>query len=140
MAKTDGTVMGVYINGTSDSGTLIGASTSASLEMGVDTFEVSSKDSAGHKEILPGKSNWSVSGDFIDDIGGANYEFADFYALVQSKAEVWIRIQNSTPAATVYYQGKAYLTSVSRAHPDSDAVTGSYSFEGTAALQEKTYT
>lgn len=134
MAKKNGTLLGVYVGGT-----LIAASTSATLDMGVEEINVTSKDSLGRKEILPGLSNWSISGDFLDDVGSSNYEFSDFHALYKNKTLVQVRLSDNT-SASKYYNGFAYLTSVSRSAPMEDAVTGSYTFTGTGLLSEQTYT
>jgi TP901-1 family phage major tail protein len=134
MAKQNGTTLGVYVGGV-----LVAASTSANLDMSVDEITITSKDSLGKKEILPGTSSWSVSGDFLDDLASSNYEFADFHTLYKNKTQVQVRISTQV-AGTTYYMGFAYLTSVSRAMPMEDAVTGSYTFTGTGLLALKTLT
>ena len=136
MAKINGTSIGVYVGGT-----LVAASTSANLDMSIDEITVTSKDSAGRKEILPGTSSWSVSGDFLDDVGSSNYEFKDFHALYKNKTVVEVRLQETgIGTGEDYYIGFAYLTSVSRSAPMEDAVTGSYTFTGTGLLAEVAYT
>ena len=136
MAKVNGTTLGVYVGGT-----LVAASTSANLEMSIDEITVTSKDSLGRKEILPGTTSWSISGDFLDDIGSSNYEFKDFHALYKNRTVVEVRFQDETlSSAEDYYIGQAYLTSVSRSAPMEDVVTGSYTFTGTGLLAEVAYT
>jgi predicted secreted protein len=133
MAKVNGTSIGIYV-GTA----LVGASTSANLDMSIDEITVTSKDSFGRKEILPGTSSWSVSGDFLDDVGGT-YEFSDFHALYKNKTQIQVKISTET-STEKFYIGFAYLTSVSRSMPMEDAVTGSYTITGTGLLAELTVT
>ena len=131
--KHNGTLIGVYVGGV-----LVGASTSGSVDLSVSEIAVTSKDSAGRKEVIGGESNWSISGDFLDNIGGT-YEFSDFYALFESKALVEVRF--STDVSTdKYYIGLGLLTSVNKAAPQEDVATGSFTFTGSGKLSEKTYT
>jgi predicted secreted protein len=130
MAKVNGTSIGVYVGGT-----LVAASTSANLDMSIDEITTTSKDSSGRKEFIPGTSSWSVSGDFLDDVGSSSYEFADFHALYKNKTQVQVRVSTQVAGST-YYMGFSYLTSISRSLPMEDAVTGSYTFTGTGLLAE----
>lgn len=134
MAKINGTTIGVYVGGTK-----VAASTNATIDLSVDEIEITSKDSLGNKEILPGKKSGTCSVDFLDDVNGSNYEFSDFYSLYQQRTKVSVRFSSNTSAAK-YYIGEAYLMSVNRAAPMEDAVTGSASFTFTGKISEKTYT
>lgn len=134
MSKKNGTSLNIYIGGT-----LVGGSTSASLNMNIAEIDVSSKDSFGRKEILPGQTDWSISGDFIDDVGVSNYEFEDFHTLYKNRTVVQVRFSENVTGAK-YYIGSAYLTSVNRDAPLEDAVTGAFTLTGTGLLAVKTYT
>jgi len=134
MAKQNGTSIGVYVGST-----LVAASTSANIDLSVDEIEITSKDSLGNKEILPGKKSGTISGDFLDDVGSSNYEFSDFYTLFNARTLVSVRFSTNTTGQK-YYIASAYLTSVSKAAPMEDAATGSYTFTLTGKVSEKTYT
>lgn len=131
---TNGTTFNVYVDGTE-----VASSTSAELSMNVAEIDVSSKDSLGNKEILPGQKDWSISGDFLENTASSNYNFSDFYALYQNRTVVSIKFSEET-SSNKYYIGQAYLTSVSASAPMEDAVTGSFTFVGTGKLSEKTFT
>lgn len=133
--EINGTTIGVYVDGT-----LVASSTGATLTINVAEINVTSKDSQGRKDILPGVSDWSVSVDFFDAVGSSNYEFSDFHALYEDKTRVLIQIYAATGSADLSYQGFAYLTSVSRDMPMEDAVTGSATLTGDNLLNETTVT
>jgi predicted secreted protein len=126
MAKINGTSVWIYIGGT-----LIAGSTSATLNMNVAEIEVTSKDSLGRKEIIPGKTDWSISGDFLDDVGSSNIEFEDLQGYYENRTQAFIQFVDSAGKS---YQGFCYLTSVSREAPMEDVVSGSYTFTGTGLL------
>jgi len=137
MAEYNGTDVLVFVQDTQ-----VAASTSCTLDLNMDTFEVTSKDSGGKREILPGTISWSVSGDFLDDIGSSNYEFTDFVTLVNNRTLISVRIDNTSliGAGGTYYTGQGYLTSVNQASPSEDSVTGSFTIEGTGTLTAATHT
>jgi predicted secreted protein len=66
MAAT-GTVINstdILVQVTEDSGSTydtVGFCTSASLSWSMDVRDVTTKDSSGRREILPGKTNWNIS-------------------------------------------------------------------------------
>lgn len=134
MGKQNGTIIGVYVNGTK-----VAASTSATIDFSVDEIEVTSKDSLGNMEILPGKKSGTCSVDFLDDVGSSNYEFADFHALYQNRTAVEIRFSTEVSASD-YYIGQAYLTSVNKAAPMEDVATGSATFRFTGPVNKITLT
>lgn len=134
MAKQNGTIIGVYVDGTK-----VAASTSATIDLTVDEIEITSKDSNGNMEILPGKKSGTISVDFLDDVGSSNYEFSDFFALHANRTLVSVRFSSQVSSAK-YYIASAYLTSVNKAAPNEDVATGSATFRLTGKISEKTYT
>lgn len=122
--------------------TQVAASTNCTLNLNMDTFDVTSKDSGGKRQIKPGTSSWSVDGDFFDSVGSSNYEFTDFVTLVNARTLVSIRIDNTSLIGSTgtYYTGQGYLTSVNQTSPTEDSVTGSFTIEGTGTLTAATHT
>lgn len=139
MAVFNGTSVGIYVQDT-----LVGASTGCSLDMSMDVIDVTSKDSGGKREILPGTSSWTMSGDFMDSVAGSNYEFADFQGLVDARTLVAVRIDNPSlsggAGAADYYTGQGYITSVNLTSPMEDVATGSFTIEGTGTLTKASHT
>lgn len=129
MAEVNGTSIGVYVDGT-----LVASSTGATLNLNVAEIDVTSKDSLGRKNILPGISDWSVSVDFFDNVGSSNKEFSDFHGYYKNKTQLFVQIED--PADGTAYQGYCYMTSVNRAMPMEDAVTGSATLTGDGLLNE----
>jgi predicted secreted protein len=125
------TLVGVYI-----SGTLVSHGTGHSLSLGNDVFEITSKDSAGWKEIKPGLRNWSISGEFrfAEDAG---YGFTDLFALVNGRTQFGLRFSSST-AGDLFYHGVGYLTSLEMSGDMEDAQGFSATFEGSGVLGEAT--
>jgi len=136
MAVYNGTTVGVYVQDT-----LVAASTGCTLEMSMDTFDVTSKDSGGKREIKPGVSSWNISGDFLDSLGSSSYEFEDFHTIVNNRTLISVRVDDPTTSSpTKYYTGQGYLTSVSADFPMEDVATGSFTIEGTGTLTAATHT
>lgn len=136
MANTgvnNSTLVGVYIGGT-----LISKGTGHSLTIGQDVFEITSKDSAGWKEIKPGLRNWSISGEFRF-AENSTYGFTDLVAVHAARSSVNIKFTTNTSGDN-YYHGVAYLTSLEMSADMEDAQGFSASFEGTGVLSESTLT
>jgi predicted secreted protein len=127
------TKFGVYIGGT-----LVNYSTNCSLEISMDTREVTNKESGGNAEFRESKKSWSGSGEFIF-APDATYGFEDLFALWQARTMVTVRFSTET-VGDKYYQGSAYITSLPATFPVEDNVTFTMSLQGTGALTEYTGT
>ena len=127
------TLIGVYIGGT-----LISKATGHSLTIGNDTFEITSKDSNGWKEIKPGLRNWSISAEcrFAED---STYGFDDLFGNINSRSSFAIKFTSNT-SGDKYYHGTAYITQLDMSADMEDAQGFSCTFEGTGALTESTLT
>ena len=133
----------VVIQITEDSGSsydTVGFCTSCSLSWSMSERDVTTKDSSGRKEILPGKSEWSV-----DFEGGVTYSTAtdvdkpnNIYTLADAKTSVGIRYGRLTTGEIVY-TGNGYFTSYSQDAGVEDNNTFSVSFMGTSTLTQAAY-
>lgn len=128
MAQYNGTTIGVYID---DS--LVAASTNCTLDMSMDTYEVTSKDSGGKREIQPGTTSWTISGDFLDSVGDVNYDLDDLLTLVNNRTLISVRVDDAGTSQRKY-TGQGYLTSVNGSWPNEDVASGSFTIEGTGTL------
>jgi len=136
MATTNiinGTLLKVYVDGTA-----IAKTTSATLNLSMATRDASNKDSSGWKDVLEGLREWTIDGDFLQAEDAA-YGYDDLFALINGRTSVTLKFMSNV-SGDKYYQGTAYLTSLSREAPLEDNVSGSFSFEGSGALSEKTLT
>jgi TP901-1 family phage major tail protein len=143
MAILNGTDIKVYDSSTN---ILVAYAQSGTLNFSMSTRDITNKESAGFKESLEGLREWSV------DLDGA-YAWTDASgsALTNGADDLFIKYlldagSNTREAFTIrfgntggttgdtYYQGTAFLTSVSVSAPTEDTATYSMSFEGTAGL------
>ena len=100
----------VVVQITEDSGSsydTVGFATSASLSWSMSSRDVTTKDSSGRKEILSGKTEWS-----IDFEGFVTYSTAtdvdkpnDIFALADAKTSVGLRYGRLTTGEYVYSGG-----------------------------------
>ena len=132
MASTgvnNGTLTGIYV-----AGTLVSKGTSHSISIGQDTFDITSKDSNGWKEIKQGLRNWSMSGEFkfAED---STYGLTDFFALVNARTSATVRFSTEV-SQDKYFTGTAIVTSIEKSSDMEDAESYSISLEGTGALSE----
>ena len=124
-----------------DSGTTyttVGKATSASLQMNMEVRDVTTKDSAGWRELLGGLKSWSLSGE-----GMVTYNltskagFADLFGHMNSRTRLYFRF-GSTTSGEKQYKGHGYLTSLSQDGGVEDNNSFSFSIEGDGALTEAT--
>lgn len=134
MASTginNGTLTALYVGGTK-----IAHGTSNDFSIEHSPRDASTKDSGGYKDILEGQNSWSFSFDgmFAED---AAYGFADLFSVWEGRAAVTVRWSSAVSGDT-YYEGSAYLTSLSRSAGLEDSETFSASFEGTGGITDGT--
>ena len=123
----NGTLFGLYIGGT-----LIGKGTSHSFDKSMSTRDATTKDSAGWKESLEGLREWSVSGDFML-AQDATYNIDELNAVIDARAVVVLRFSTEVSGDN-YWNGNAFMTSVSVSAGVEESVTFSAEFEGTGAV------
>tara|TARA_R100000152_G_C6781671_1_gene216759 strand:+ start:6766 stop:7212 length:447 start_codon:yes stop_codon:yes gene_type:complete len=143
MAILNGTDIKVYDSSTN---ILVAYAQSGTLNFSMSTRDITNKESAGFKESLEGLREWSIdldgayawtnaAGSTIDN--GADDLFIKYLLDAGSNTREAFTIRfGNTGGATgdTYYQGTAFLTSVSVSAPTEDTATYSMSFEGTAGL------
>lgn len=114
--------------------------TDASLSVNGDMRDVSSKDSPGWKEILPGQNSFSLSGGGLVDYGaaaGANH--SALLAAITGKSVLKWEF-GSGVTGDPKYSGDCYVTQWESASPSQeDNTTFQFSLEGTGALTVGTY-
>ena len=111
----------------------IGGQKGCTLTMEADTIDTSNKNDAGWASFIGGAKQWSVScdGQFVVDDEGQKAIMDAFIA----GTEVEIEMKNQ--AETVYYKGKACITSVEVDAQFDDVATLSVEFQGLGALAVK---
>ena len=130
MAVTRGLDLLVYA-GTGVSKQAIGGQKGCTLTMEADTIDISNKNDFGWASTIGGAKSWSVScdGQFIADDAGQQALFDAFVA----GTEVDIEMKN--PAESVYFAGKAAITSLEIDAQFDDVCTLSMELQGVGALQ-----
>jgi TP901-1 family phage major tail protein len=125
--------MVLYLNGVA-----VGMATDVSIRMGTSEIDVSSKDSARWKEILPGQRDWGVDHSAIVAFD-STLGMKEIYALEGTKVKIKVKVK-TTPTTTDYWHGEAYLTSVEMTAPLEDKVTFTCALTGTGVLTCSTAT
>ena len=130
MAVTRGLDLLVYA-GTGVSKQAIGGQKGCTLTMEADTIDISNKNDFGWASTIGGAKSWSVScdGQFVADDAGQQALFDAFVA----GTEVDIEMKNT--AESVYFAGKAAITSLEVDAQFDDVCTLSMELQGVGALQ-----
>lgn len=130
MAVTRGLDLLVYA-GTGSSKQAIGGQKGCTLTMEADTIDISNKNDYGWASTIGGAKSWSVScdGQFVADDAGQQALFDAFVA----GTEVDIEMKNT--AESVYFAGKAAITSLEVDAQFDDVCTLSMELQGIGALQ-----
>src|SRR3990167_2590274 len=126
--KINGTRLGLYI-----AGTLLGAATSHSLSLSGNSMDVTTKDSGGWKEILPGLKEWSIDCDALraDDQTGKGHK--DIFDALVNRTKLSVKFRTATTGDEAFV-GEVYVTSFEKNAGLEEAASYSASFEGTGAL------
>tara|TARA_R100000655_G_scaffold35833_1_gene69661 strand:- start:38 stop:484 length:447 start_codon:yes stop_codon:yes gene_type:complete len=145
MAIINGTDIRVYDSSTN---ILVAYAQSGTLNFSMSTRDITNKQSGGFKESLEGLREWSIDLDgayaWTDAAGSAIANGADDLFLKylldagsNTREAFTIRFGDTGGATNDhYYQGSAFLTSVSVAAGTEDTATYSLSFEGTGGLTQ----
>ena len=130
MAVTRGLDLLVYA-GTGVSKQAIGGQKGCTLTMEADTIDISNKNDFGWASTIGGAKSWSVScdGQFVADDAGQQALFDAFVA----GTEVDIEMKNT--GESVYFAGKAAITSLEIDAQFDDVCTLSMELQGIGALQ-----
>ena len=130
MAVTRGLDLLVYA-GTGVSKQAIGGQKGCTLTMEADTIDISNKNDFGWASTIGGAKSWSVScdGQFIADDLGQQALFDAFVA----GTDVQVEMKNT--AESVYFAGKAAITSLEVDAQFDDVCTLSMELQGIGALK-----
>jgi len=125
--KMNATLMGWYVGATQ-----ISHATEGSISIAMDTRDVTTKDSAGWRELLESTRSWSGSASamYAND---ATYGLADLEAALVARTAVTVKFSTEV-SGDDYYSGSAFITSLEASGGVEDTVTYSISFEGTGAI------
>ena len=130
MAVTRGLDLLVYA-GTGGSKQAIGGQKGCTLTMEADTIDISNKNDFGWASTIGGAKSWSVScdGQFVADDAGQQALFDAFVA----GTDVQVEMKNA--AESVYFAGKAAITSLEVDAQFDDVCTLSMELQGIGALK-----
>ena len=129
MAVTKGLDILVYV-GESTNKKAIGGQKGCTLTMEADTIDISNKNDFGWASTTGGAKSWSVAcdGQFIADDQGQHALFDAFVA----GTDVQVEMKNT--AESVYFAGKAAITSLEVDAQFDDVCTLSMELQGIGAL------
>ena len=133
MAVTKGLDILVYVPGASSEKVAIGGQKGCTLSMEADSIDVSNKNDWGWASTIGGAKSWSVScdGQFITDDAGQKKLMECFV----NGTEVDVEMKNT--GETVYFAGKAAITSIEIDAQFDDVCTLSIELTGVGALKVK---
>ena len=131
MALTNGLDILVYVPGASSSKVAIGGQKGCTLSMEADSIDVSNKNDFGWASTIGGAKSWTVScdGQFITDDAGQKKLMECFV----NGTEVDVEMKNT--GETVYFAGKASITSIEVDAQFDDVATLSIELTGVGALK-----
>jgi predicted secreted protein len=129
----NGTLLGIYVGGT-----LVSHSTSNSISISHSPRSATSKDSGGWSDNLEGLREWSGEGEAYLALD-ATYGLNDLVTIMKGRTKVTIRFSTEV-TGNQYFEGQAYLDSISADSSPEESATFSYSFTGTGALNYKALT
>ena len=130
MAVTKGLDILIYV-GESSNKKAIGGQKGCTLSMEADSIDVSNKNDFGWASTIGGAKSWSVScdGQFITDDQGQKALMDAFIA----GTEVQVEMKNT--AESIYFAGKASITSIEVDAQFDDIATLSIELTGVGALK-----
>ncbi len=110
-------------------------SQNVSLSMNVDTIDISTKDSAGFRELLGGQKSFSLSADGLMDFEAAAGDTDVQELFTQALDRTAVTFVFGIDDGTLYnMSGSGFITSIEVSGGTEDAPTYSVSIEGTGAL------
>lgn len=118
--------------------TPVAYSTSASFSINRDLRDITNKDSAGFQESAAGLMSFEVTTEALQDYT-SDLDFKDFFDNVGEREAVTIQFSERTTGGTDrYYQGEAYISSLSMDAGVEDNTTYSVTFTGTGLITAAT--
>lgn len=129
--KNNGTLFAIYKDGTK-----VTHSTNFSFDINADVIDVTTKDSAGWRELLSGLRSFSGSGDFLYSENGA-VNFEDFFDEINTRSSFTAR-WTSNVSGDVYYEGTVWVTNLGMSGGVEDAMSYTLQVEGTGTITKST--
>ena len=133
MAIFNGTELGVYMDST-----LIAAATDCSLSLNVETIDITTKDSAGFRELLGGVRSGSISvSGLVDYIDASNKDVSDLWTAWEARTAVAVKFSKTNETAgELSFSASAIITSLEQSGGTEDTATYSASFELSGAITQ----
>jgi len=126
MAIFNGTELGVYIDST-----LIAAATDCSLSLSMETIDITTKDSAGWRELLAGTRSGSIScSGLIDYTDASNKDTTDLFVAFENRTALTLAFQKANEVTgDLAFTCTGFLTSLEQSGGTEDTATYSATFE-----------
>ena len=126
MAIFNGTELGVYIDDT-----LIAAATDCSLSLSMETIDITTKDSAGWRELLAGTRSGSIScSGLIDYTDASNKDTTDLFVAFENRTSLTLAFQKANEVTgDLAFTCVGFLTSLEQSGGTEDTATYSATFE-----------
>lgn len=117
----NGNDVGIYIEGQ-----LIGCLTNASFQSSNEEIDVTCKDNAGARQVLPGGRTWSITAEGMFN-PASTYGLQELVAVHDTRQRVWVKMGDDTNLTVT---GFAYLNELSWEGPLNAGSTFSATFTG----------
>ena len=126
MAIFNGTELGVYIDDT-----LIAAATDCSLSLSMETIDITTKDSAGWRELLAGTRSGSIScSGLIDYTDASNKDTTDLFVAFENRTALSLTFEKANEVTgDLSFACTGFLTSLEQSGGTEDTATYSATFE-----------
>ena len=114
-------------------------SQNVSLSMNVDTIDISTKDSAGFRDLLGGQKSFSLSADGLMDFNsaGTDTEVDELFDQMFGRTAVTFTFTLAATTTGDYtYSGSGFVTSLEISGGTEDAPTYSCTIEGSGTLTQ----
>tara|TARA_R100001509_G_C4828541_1_gene202439 strand:+ start:336 stop:755 length:420 start_codon:yes stop_codon:yes gene_type:complete len=110
-------------------------SQTVSLSVNTDTIDISTKDSAGFRDLIGGQKSFSLSADGLMDFatGGSDTELDELFTQMLARTAVTF-IFGIADASAYNMSGSGFITSIEVSGGTEDAPTYSVAIEGTGTL------
>lgn len=132
MAIFNGTNLGVYIDGT-----IIAAATDCSLSLNMETIDITTKDSAGYRELLAGMRSGSISVSGLIDYQATDKDTVDLYTAWENRTSLTLKFSSEISSDTSF-TASGFLTSLEQSGGTEDTATYSATFELTGQVTDAT--
>ena len=133
MAIFNGTELGVYIDST-----LIAAATDCSLSLNMETIDITTKDSAGYRELLGGLKSGSISvSGLIDYLDASNKDITDLWTAWENRTSLTLKFSKANETTgELSFSASGFITSLEQSGGTEDTATFSATFELTGTITQ----